>query len=402
MRIALVAALAAAAIHAASGHAAAGERWLAATVAAQWAHFVAAGIWFGGLVALLLAVRGGAADAKAGAARRFSRIAAAALVVVGVTGVIRSLGEVARWADLVSTPYGIALLAKMALTLGIVLFAAANHWRSLAVAATDLQPLRRTSAGELTLAGCAFAAAAVLGSLPPPAALTSPPGLVASGSDFATTVRVRLTAASNQPGPNRFIVRATDYDSGRPVDARRVRLQFTSADDPDLPPTFLDLARGADESFVGSGANVAFGGRWRVVALLERAGDATEVAMELDTAPPPQFVAVAQPRDQPRTYRVQVLGTGHVWISPAREQEGHTELAIAFWDLIQDPLPIDAVIVTVGSADSAPREQAVTRTGRSTFVAAADLHRGANRITVVGRAANGRRIRAVVDLDIVR
>jgi len=167
MGTALVAALVAVALHVLNGHAGAADRWLVPMVLSQWAHFSAAGVWFGGLAALLLGIRGQPAAAKADAARRFSRIAAAALVVVSVTGLVRTLDEVSSWRDLVTTPYGLTVTAKLALTLAIVAFAAVNHWRSLAAAATNLRPLRRAGGGELALAVCALAAAALLGALPP-------------------------------------------------------------------------------------------------------------------------------------------------------------------------------------------------------------------------------------------
>ena len=193
--IALVASLAAMAIHVAGGHAAASGEWTTATIASQWVHFAAAGIWIGGLAALLTGLRGAPSALKADAVRRFSFIALIGLIAVVVTGVARSAGELTSWADLISTRYGQALLAKVALTAGVAAFAAVNRWRSVAAAAADLGPLRRAGAAEVVLAGCALVAAAVLASLPPPAAeLRAASGLEMSGVDFGTTLRVRLTA----------------------------------------------------------------------------------------------------------------------------------------------------------------------------------------------------------------
>ena len=86
MAAAGVAAFAAIGVHVAAGHAAAGGWPNGASVASQWAHFAAAGIWLGGLVALLLGVRGAPSEEKAAAIRRFSRLALVALVVVAATG----------------------------------------------------------------------------------------------------------------------------------------------------------------------------------------------------------------------------------------------------------------------------------------------------------------------------
>ena len=39
------------------------------------------------------------------------------------------------------------------------------------------------------------------------------------------------------------------------------------------------LAR-IDDAFVGSGSRLAFAGRWRITALIERQGDSVEVSMD--------------------------------------------------------------------------------------------------------------------------
>jgi copper transport protein len=402
MAIALASALTAVAVHVASGHAAASQRWAVAEIASQWAHFGAAGVWFGGLFALLLAVRGQPSAWKSDATRRFSQFATIALVVVIVTGVVRTIGELSSWRDLVATPYGLTILAKIAFTIAIIAFAAANHWRNVAASSTSLSPLRRAGGGELVLAGCTLAAAGLLGAMPPPVALREATGLVASGSDFGTTVRVSLTTPSNQPGPNRFVVHAVDYDSGTTAAARRVSLRFTPVDDPDISSTVLDLTRAPDGSFTGSGANIAFGGRWRITALIERAGDSVEVPMVVETAAPQQFLAIARPPGQAATYRIQLIGTGHVWISPDPERAGRSKVTLTFWDLIQDPQPIDDVVVTVASSNEPSREQPVKRYDRSSFVADINFEIGTNRLTVVARAAGGKRLRAVLNLEIPR
>ena len=197
-----------------------------------------------------------------------------------MTGLVRSAGELRTWNDLLATSYGQAVLAKVALTIAIAAFAAMNHWRSVAVAAADLRPLRRAGTGELVLAIGALAAAAVLGSLPPPAAGSgSAPAFEIAGSDFGTTVRVRVAGATDRAGPNRFVATITDYDSGETVDIRRAALRFTPLDDPAISVGSLELVRGSDGTFVGSGSTLAVAGRWRISALIERPDDSVEVPL---------------------------------------------------------------------------------------------------------------------------
>jgi copper transport protein len=84
--------------HVAAGHAGrdAGSRRLW-NILNQWAHFGAIGVWAGGLVAVWLAgpPRQVGFDATTGA--RLSVLAAGALIVAGVTGVVRAAAEVTAW-----------------------------------------------------------------------------------------------------------------------------------------------------------------------------------------------------------------------------------------------------------------------------------------------------------------
>ncbi len=278
-----LAALAAVAVHSAAGHAGAGE-WPVATIGFQVVHFAAVGIWIGGLAALLAGVGGAPSDAKTTAVRRFSSMAAVGIALVAVTGTVRSVNEIPSWGDLTSTAYGLVVLAKSGLLVVIAALGAVNRWRSVPLAASNLQPLRRTASIELVLAGLALTAAGFLGTLPPPIRERPIAGIVASGADFGTTVRVRLTAASDYPGPNRFVVHVDDYDSKAPVHADRVSLRFSPLDDPGVAPTSLALTQQPDHSYSGSGANLSFDGRWRISVQIERAGGSVVVPLEVETA----------------------------------------------------------------------------------------------------------------------
>jgi hypothetical protein len=320
---------------------------------------------------------------------------------VTITGITRSAGELSAWRDLFATMYGRAVLLKIALTVAIAGLAAVNHWRSVAAAATDLRPLRRAGRGEVVLAVCTLAVAAVLGSLPPPAAaLRDPSGLVASGTDFGTTVRVRLTTPSNQPGPNRFVVDVADYDSGRPLTPRRVSLRFTPLDDPRVAPTTLELKGGPDQRFLGSGSNLAFDGRWRITALVEEGASSVEVPMEVETRIAPQFVSTFRPPGQPTQYTVQVENAGHVRFVPLSERAGPTTVTITCYDVLRDERPIEDIVVTLRGEGATAQRQPAQRVSPSTFVSSFALAPGPNRITVIARAPDGTRLRAALTLDV--
>ena len=268
------------------------------SVTAQSAHFAAAGVWFGGLAALLLDVRGAPSEQKARAVRRFS---AAARSPRSASSSSRGpCGPSTSWArptELVDTGYGRAILAKIVVLGAIAAIALRNRRRSVPAAATDLRPLRRRSHTELALAAVALVTAALLSSLAPPAATgasAAKPAIELTGVDGGETVSVTLTVASRDPGPNRFTVDVADHDAGDEINARRVRLAFTPIDDPTVKTTSLPLAKTGPGSFEGTGANLAFDGRWRVTVFVESLTGTSEVRFDLQTSEPEHSLAVVE------------------------------------------------------------------------------------------------------------
>jgi copper transport protein len=394
--------LAAMAVHVDAGHAAAGGWPATLTVTAQVAHFAAAGVWFGGLAALLLGIRGEPSAAKAAAVRRFAAVAAGALLVVVATGTLRAVDELSSWGELVSSGYGRAVLAKIALIAAIVALAARNRRRTVPVAASDLEPLRRTSRAELALALGALAVAALLGSLAPAVAgpRAAPQGVSDEGSDFGTTVRVELAAASAEPGPNRFVARVDDYDSGEPVEADRVSLRFIPLDDPGIEETTLELKRGPDGAYVGSGANMAFDGRWGVTLLVERGGDAVEVPLELELPFPEQSVSFLRLPDRAPQYTMQVGSDGYIRITVDPERPGSAEVHVTCYTVFENLAPIEQLVLTATAGDGPTRQQPVRRLSPARFVAEVELEAGGNTIVVVARTSYGVRLRGAFELDV--
>src|SRR5262249_5562160 len=152
-----------------------------------------------------------------------------------------------------------------------------------------------------------------------------------SGEDFATTMRARLTTASDRPGPNRFSLRLADYDSSALVHARRVSLRFTPLDDPSVASTTLALAPAGD-AFEGSGANMAFEGRWRVTALVERERDSIQIPMDVTTGTRPQFVSIARVPGEKPMFTVQAGNLGHIRFAIDAERPGPQGVSIACFD----------------------------------------------------------------------
>jgi len=394
-----VAGVGAIAVHVAAGHAAGGPWPHAATVAAQTVHFAAAGVWLGGLAALVAGVRGAPSTEKAAAVRRFSAVAGAAFLVVLVTGVVRAVDELSSWRELLSTGYGRAVLAKIGLIVAIAGLGAYNRRRSVPAAPADLRPLRRAASAELVLAAAALAAAAVLGAVSPAASKRVDPPIDVSGGGAGGSLRVRLTAASDEPGPNRFVVHV---DAADRTAVDRVTLRFAPLDDPGTRPTALPLRRTFDGSYAGAGTNLPFEGRWRVTVLVRRTGSTVAVPLVVETQGPPQPASVLRVPGEPPVYTVEIPGIGYVLVSPQPERVGRSTVVVTFVDLVKEETRIPRLVLTLGTTDGPTRRQRVRRLGPGRFAAPVALGEGRNTISVVARRIDDVRLRAVLELDVPR
>lgn len=249
-------------------------------VALDLVHVLAVSAWLGGLAALgwtalPFARAGNAAEAAAlgRAVWRFSLVALVAVATLITTGTLQSLRRLVLPQDLVETPYGIALLAKVAL-LGVALvFGALNLllWgprlrRAVAPAAARAGVVRGTFA-ETILLVVVLVAAGVLTAVPPPAQ--------ASGAAYESTqhvqgLRLQLLVPSAQPGRNRYVLRV--HEGLRPVaDAQRVAFRFTMIEH-DMGETELVAVQRAPGEYVAEGGVTAMFGTWRVETIVRLAG----------------------------------------------------------------------------------------------------------------------------------
>jgi nitrogen fixation protein FixH len=247
--------------------------------------------------------------------RRFSLVATIALGVVVVTGLVRGLVEVRTWDGLTSTSFGRTLLIKLVLVAALIALGAVNRFRivpALRAGRAKVATIGSTVRAELALAIPIVVAAAVLGELPPaqyvaqPAAPRAPPAVTVSGNDFATSVKVQLTASPGTVGPNQFSARVVDYDSGQPVDATRVSLRFTLPSRPDIGASTLELDKAADGRWQGQGI-LSIDGKWSITTLVEQASGSVTVPLELQARGSPgnsSQVQVSKAPGQPTVYTI--------------------------------------------------------------------------------------------------
>lgn len=140
-------------------------------------HVLAASLWVGGLVAVLVtaAARGPGRDAVATAVPRFSCLALVCWVVLAVSGVVNALVRVPLGA-LIGTTYGALVLGKVA-ALGVLGFAGARHRRGTVDAAARGEPaaLLRLGGVEVLLMLATIGLAVALGRTAPPETAVAPP-----------------------------------------------------------------------------------------------------------------------------------------------------------------------------------------------------------------------------------
>ena len=167
---------------AAAGHAAAVEPGTALAIGADTVHLLASGLWLGGLLPLAALLTAAATEGGADsrpyavlAARRFSRVALASVLVLVASGVLNAATHVAGFPNLVGTVYGRLLLAKLALLVPILALGALNRSRGVPALSGDaprvgrpaMRRLARAVVVEAALGAMVIAVVAALGMTPP-------------------------------------------------------------------------------------------------------------------------------------------------------------------------------------------------------------------------------------------
>ncbi|MGH2787054.1 MAG: copper resistance CopC/CopD family protein [Actinomycetota bacterium] len=376
-------------VHVESGHASAAESWTWLIIGSQWIHFLAVGIWIGGLAALLLVIRGLEGDGRGRAVKRFSTMAGFMLAAVVTTGIVRAVTEIPSWSDLFSSAYGRTVLAKITLALGLAGLGAINRYRNVPRSASSVTGLRRISRLELGVASGILIVAAVLASISPPAEgelRRAPPAerIAVTGSDFGTSVRVRLEVLPGFPGSNQFSMRVADYDTGDPVDAERVVLRFAYLDDPSVGQSELELDEASPGTYRAEGPNISLGGNWRVTALVQRGADSVEVPVDLGTR------CRARELSEPGLATVHVVDVGDGHTAQGYADPGHmgpNDVHLTFFDAADQEVEIGkAPVVTAapfGGEDShheGVEELKARRLGPGHFVASTHLDAGEHRV----------------------
>jgi len=134
----------------------------------DWLHLTAAAVWIGSLVQLALLPR----PLPAVVAERVRTLATLALAVLVPAGAYAAVLHVQRLDMLIRSPYGLALLVKLALATALVALGAANHFRHVPAMrrGEGAAPARlaRAVGVELVIAAAVLLVTSLLGALPMP------------------------------------------------------------------------------------------------------------------------------------------------------------------------------------------------------------------------------------------
>jgi copper transport protein len=396
-------------VHVLTTHAAS-SRTALLELAVQWAHLAAFATWIGGLAALLIAVGSQPSPAKAAAVRRFSQVAAASLAVVGLTGLLRAVDEVAAWNALVGTLFGKLVVVKVALLLALAALGAWNRFRSVPAVERSLRGLRRVGRLEIGVAAVTLVASAILTSLVPPflvqTAARQPPPPVVLAKALAAPVKATLEVTPGYPGQNRFTLRAYDSKTSRAI-AGNVTLRFDMPSRPEVEGSTLDLTRAADGSYVALGDNLTLIGDWRVRALVDQTPAAMDLPFAVTCNPTPQQLHQMTMGDMPMVYGVR-LSNGwqlQAYLTPGRT--GRNTLHLAFTDQRNGPVIVGGTPVVTARQGSATRSLRLLRLAFGTattnqFYAVGTFSSGRWDFTITATADDGSRLDASISLAVGR
>ncbi len=293
-RLALAPAAIALATLAATSHGAAVRGLATPAVIADALHIAAVALWVGGLPGVLVVLwtqRGERAEVTA-ALRRFSTTALIAAGVAGLTGTYLAWLHVLRLSAF-DTTYGRAVLAKVALFLGlVVLGAVSRRWSLPALARGGRHRFRLTLGIEVAFGiGLVAAVAVMTSTLPAREALR--PALPGGVTTTADGTRIEVRARPGLPGANEVTIDVRD-SRGRAVAGASVALRAAPlGQQSDAPITAEGSGGGMYRASIVLGAR----GVWNVaVSVAPREGFDTNGAIRLEVggaAPPRPSPAVA-------------------------------------------------------------------------------------------------------------
>ncbi len=323
----------------------------AAAAVADWTHLLAAALWIGGLVSLLLITRahrfGASPERRADSpfipalAGRWSFAAGMSLGVLVLTGLYGMWLHLPRLSALTQTPYGRALSLKLILVAVLAMLGALNHFLfrpRVGAPVSEARPPRRflrALRGEIGVGTAVLLVVAVL-TITPPASVVSTtaarqPLRLAGLTGAASEVEVRLAIAPAQPGWNNYQVDVAT--GGAPLSGpARVLLRLTHLETA-LTPVLVRLEGREVGRYSTSGGELVLPGWWEVGVIVRRAGrpdESTAFPLRIGTpAARPSDPAALRLLDRAR----RAAGALRTWRQTEQITDGKGGAVLAVFDL---------------------------------------------------------------------
>ncbi len=260
----------------------------AISLAADAIHATAAALWLGGLVGLVMVLSVRTPETvrtTAGIIGRFSRMAFWSVIALTLAGLTLTItGSGASLNSILTTTWGQLVLAKIGLTLIIVLIAAWNR-RTLVPSLTSptentgelavrWATLLRTIRAEAVLLVAVVALTAIVVNVPPARTAVVAKADRVDITQRVDTGNVQLSVDPAIVGPNTVAVRYTD-GTGQPINvANSMSIEF-SQPSAGLEPITRQVPASEPGVFVIQGNELSIPGTW-TITIAVRTGDFTE------------------------------------------------------------------------------------------------------------------------------
>jgi copper transport protein len=242
-------------------------------------HVVAAAVWLGGLLALVLVVRALPAGGAPPLVRRFSGLALGAVALVAVSGTVSAVVQVDSIDGLTSTGYGQLLLVKVAGFLVLVALGFVNRAVIVPKVEHALTSLLRSTRAELGVAALVLAVTAVLINQPP-ARSQAPSGPISLTVEAAEEVDARLQAdvVPAEVGPNDIHLYFFAGDGTTPLAVDAVEITAAVGD---IPPRRLDVTPVTPSHVSALDASLGTPGTWTIQVTASSAGRLATFTLEV-------------------------------------------------------------------------------------------------------------------------
>jgi copper transport protein len=269
-----------------TGHAAtASPQWL--TRPAVFLHGVGVAYWIGAFAPLIAM----AARPKPGLVTVLNRFSGIAVLVVGLlvlTGLVLAVIQLESFGALIETKYGLILMAKLVLVIGLLALAALNRFRFTPMLAASLamtRPLIRSIAFEAAIAIAILAAVAGWRFTPPPRSLAAVAETPLAVHIHTEQAMFQVLVSPGRVGINSFVLQLMQGD-GSPLQAREATL-ILSLPERGIEPMERPATLGSDGYWHVRNVSIPYPGHWhmRIEALVT---DFKKIALEdeLDVPPP--------------------------------------------------------------------------------------------------------------------